>query len=109
MPLHKAQASEELLASSSVLPPGRLLNGFPDHNAKHREMPVPPLRAGRRGLDTALAVLVSADAVVTTYQVFAWNLPHGPRNLTTSIVAAISIIAPTMATGCFGSAADLGA
>ena len=54
-------------------------------------------RRWRRGLDTALAMLVSADAVVTTYQVFAWNLRYGPRNLTTSVVAAISIIAPAMA------------
>jgi phosphatidylglycerol lysyltransferase len=56
-------------------------------------------RRWRRGLDTALAVLVSADAAVTAYQVFAWNLRHGPRNLATSIVAAISIIAPAMAAG----------
>ncbi len=54
-------------------------------------------RRWRPGLDTALAVLVSADAAVTTFQVFAWNLRHGPRDLTTSIVAAISIIAPAMA------------
>ena len=54
-------------------------------------------RRWRRGLDTALAVLVSADAVVTTFQVFAWNLRHGPRGLSTSIVLAISIIAPAMA------------
>jgi hypothetical protein len=42
-------------------------------------------------------LLVSADAALTTFQVFAWNLGHGPRNLTTSIVAAISIIAPALA------------
>jgi hypothetical protein len=56
-------------------------------------------RRWRRGLDTALAMLVSADTAVTTYQVFAWNLRHNPRNLATSIVAAISIIAPAMAAG----------
>jgi phosphatidylglycerol lysyltransferase len=56
-------------------------------------------RRWRRGLDTALAVLVSADAALTTYQVFAWNLRHGPRSPTTLIVAAISIIAPAMAAG----------
>jgi phosphatidylglycerol lysyltransferase len=54
-------------------------------------------RRWRRGLDTLLAALVTADAAVTLVQADAWNLRHGPRNALTWIVAAISVIAPSLA------------
>ena len=54
-------------------------------------------RRWRRGLDTGLASLVTADAVVTLAQILAWNLPHGPRNLLTYGVAVLSVVAPTLA------------
>jgi len=53
-------------------------------------------RRWRRGLDTVLAALVTADALVTLFQVLAWNLPRGPRNALTFTVAAISVIAPSL-------------
>ena len=54
-------------------------------------------RRWRRGLDTVLASLVTADAVVTLVQVLGWNLRHGPRNALTFTVAAISVVAPSLA------------
>jgi phosphatidylglycerol lysyltransferase len=54
-------------------------------------------RRWRRGLDTLLAVLVTADAAATLAQVVAWNLRHGPRNAVTFVVAAVSVIAPSLA------------
>ncbi|HVV52410.1 MAG TPA: phosphatidylglycerol lysyltransferase domain-containing protein, partial [Polyangia bacterium] len=54
-------------------------------------------RRWRRGLDTALAALVTADAAVTLAQVLGWNLRHGPRNALTFAVAAISVVAPSLA------------
>jgi phosphatidylglycerol lysyltransferase len=54
-------------------------------------------RRWRRGLDTVLAALVSADAAVTLAQVLGWNLRHGPRDPVTVAVAAISVVAPTLA------------
>jgi phosphatidylglycerol lysyltransferase len=54
-------------------------------------------RRWRRGLDTVLAVLVSADAAVTLAQVLGWNLRHGPPDPLTVAVAAISVAAPTLA------------
>jgi phosphatidylglycerol lysyltransferase len=54
-------------------------------------------RRWRRGLDTVLAVLASADAAVTLAQVLGWNLRHGRRDPLTVVVAAISVAAPTLA------------
>jgi phosphatidylglycerol lysyltransferase len=54
-------------------------------------------RRWRRGLDTALAVLVTADAAITAIQLATWNLPHGPRGPWTWIVGAISVLAPSLA------------
>jgi phosphatidylglycerol lysyltransferase len=54
-------------------------------------------RRWRRGLDTVLASLVTADAVVTLVQVLGWNLRHGPRNALTLTVSAISVVAPSLA------------
>jgi phosphatidylglycerol lysyltransferase len=54
-------------------------------------------RRWRRGLDTLLATLVTADAAATLFQFVAWNLRHGPRGALTWIVGAISIVAPTLA------------
>ena len=54
-------------------------------------------RRWRRGLDTVLAALVTADAVVTLVQVLGWNLRHGPRDPLTMTVAAISVVAPSLA------------
>ena len=54
-------------------------------------------RHWRRGLDTLLATLVTADAAVTLGQAAAWNLRHGPRNAVTVAVAAISVVAPSLA------------
>ena len=54
-------------------------------------------RRWRRGLDTVLASLVTADAVVTLAQVLGWNLRHGPRNALTFTVATISVVAPSLA------------
>jgi len=54
-------------------------------------------RRWRRGLDTVLASLVTADAVVTLVQVLGWNLRRGPRNALTFFVAAISVVAPSLA------------
>jgi len=54
-------------------------------------------RHWRRGLDTVLATLVTADAAVTLGQAAAWNLRHGPRNAVTVVVAAISVVAPSLA------------
>jgi phosphatidylglycerol lysyltransferase len=54
-------------------------------------------RRWRRGLDTALAALVTADAAATLFQLIAWNLRHGPRGALTWIVGAISVIAPSLA------------
>jgi phosphatidylglycerol lysyltransferase len=54
-------------------------------------------RRWRRGLDTVLALLVSADAAVTLAQVLGWNLRHRPRDLLTVALAAVSVAAPTLA------------
>ena len=54
-------------------------------------------RRWRRGLDTVLAALVTADAAATLGQVLAWNLRHGSRNVLTFAVAAISVVAPSLA------------
>jgi phosphatidylglycerol lysyltransferase len=54
-------------------------------------------RRWRRGLDTVLASLVTGDAVVTLVQVLGWNLRQGPRNALTFIVAAVSVVAPSLA------------
>jgi phosphatidylglycerol lysyltransferase len=54
-------------------------------------------RRWRRGLDTVLAGLVSADAAVTLAQVLGWNLRHGRRDPLTVVAAAISVAAPTLA------------
>ena len=54
-------------------------------------------RRWRRGLDTVLASLVTADAVVTLLQVLGWNLRHGPRGPLTLTVSAISVVAPSLA------------
>ncbi|HVT10184.1 MAG TPA: DUF2156 domain-containing protein [Polyangia bacterium] len=53
-------------------------------------------RHWRRGLDTALAVLVTADAVLTTIQLATWNLRHEPRDPLTWVVGAISVLAPSL-------------
>jgi phosphatidylglycerol lysyltransferase len=53
-------------------------------------------RRWRRGLDTALALLVSADAAATLAQVLAWNLRSGARDFSTLAVAVASIAAPTL-------------
>ncbi len=54
-------------------------------------------RRWRRGLDTALATLVSADAAITLGQVLGWNLRQGRPGPLTLIVAAISVVAPSLA------------
>jgi len=54
-------------------------------------------RRWRRGLDTALALLVTADAAATLFQLVAWNFRRGPRGAVTWIVGAISVIAPSLA------------
>ncbi|HLK93784.1 MAG TPA: DUF2156 domain-containing protein [Polyangia bacterium] len=54
-------------------------------------------RRWRRGLDTALALLVSADAAATLGQVLAWNLRQRPLGFVTLAVSAISVAAPTLA------------
>lgn len=54
-------------------------------------------RRWRRGLDTALALLVSADAAATLGQVLAWNLRRPPLGLVTFAVSAISVVAPMLA------------
>ena len=54
-------------------------------------------RRWRRGLDTALAALVTADAAATLFQLIAWNLRQGPRGALTWIVGAVSVAAPTLA------------
>jgi phosphatidylglycerol lysyltransferase len=53
-------------------------------------------RRWRRRLDTLLASLVTADAAVTLFQVAAFNLRHGPRNVATLAVAAVSVVAPSL-------------
>jgi phosphatidylglycerol lysyltransferase len=52
-------------------------------------------RRWRRGLDTALAALVSADAAATLAQVLGWNLRQA-RDPVTIVVAALSVAAPTL-------------
>lgn len=54
-------------------------------------------RRWRRGLDTLLAALVSADAAATLAQVLGWNLRQGPRDPVTIVVAALAVAAPTLA------------
>jgi len=54
-------------------------------------------RRWRRGLDTVLATLVTADAALTTVQLVTWNLRREPRSLLTWIVGAVSVIAPALA------------
>jgi phosphatidylglycerol lysyltransferase len=54
-------------------------------------------RRWRRGLDTALATLVSADAAITLGQVLGWNLRQRRPGPLTLIVAAISVVAPSLA------------
>ena len=54
-------------------------------------------RRWRRGLDTVLAALVTADALVTLVQVLGWNLRHGSRAPLTLAVSAISVVAPSLA------------
>ncbi len=54
-------------------------------------------RRWRRGLDTLLASLVTADAALTTVQLVTWNLRQTPRNAGTWIVGAISVAAPALA------------
>jgi phosphatidylglycerol lysyltransferase len=54
-------------------------------------------RRWRRGLDTTLAALVTADAAATLAQLVTWNLRHGPRGVVTWIVGAISVVAPSLA------------
>jgi len=54
-------------------------------------------RRWRRGLDTLLAGLVTADAALTAIQLATWNLRHGPRGALTWIVGAISVMAPSLA------------
>ena len=54
-------------------------------------------RRWRRGLDTLLATLVTADAVLTAVQLVTWNLRREPRSALTWIVGAISVIAPALA------------
>ncbi|HXU61386.1 MAG TPA: DUF2156 domain-containing protein [Polyangia bacterium] len=53
-------------------------------------------RRWRRGLDTLLATLVTADAVLTTVQLVTWNLRREPRSALTWIVGAISVMAPAL-------------
>jgi phosphatidylglycerol lysyltransferase len=53
-------------------------------------------RRWRRGLDTALATLVTADAAATLVQFVAWNLRQGPRGALTWIVGIISVVAPSL-------------
>ncbi len=53
-------------------------------------------RRWRRGLDTLLATLVTADAAATLVQAVAWNLRRAPGPLTTS-VAVLSVAAPSLA------------
>ena len=54
-------------------------------------------RRWRRGLDTLLASLVSADAAVTLVQVLGWNQRHGPRDRLSVAVCIASVGAPTLA------------
>ena len=54
-------------------------------------------RRWRRGLDTVLASLVTADAAVTLVQVLGWNLRHSARDPLTLAVSAISVVAPSLA------------
>ena len=53
-------------------------------------------RRWRRGLDTLLATLVTADAVVTLVQAVTWNLRREPGLLTT-VVTLIAVAAPSLA------------
>jgi len=53
-------------------------------------------RRWRRGLDTLLATLVTADAVLTTVQLVTWNLRREPRSVLTWIVGAVSVMAPAL-------------
>ena len=53
-------------------------------------------RRWRRGLDTLLAAVVSADAAATLAQVLGWNLRQGRRDPLTIVVAVLSIAAPTL-------------
>ncbi len=54
-------------------------------------------RRWRRGLDTALALLVSADAAATLGQVLGWNLRQRPLGFVTVAVSVVSVVAPTLA------------
>jgi phosphatidylglycerol lysyltransferase len=54
-------------------------------------------RRWRRGLDTLLASLVTADAVLTGVQLVTWNLRREPHSALTWIVGAVSVLAPALA------------
>jgi phosphatidylglycerol lysyltransferase len=64
-------------------------------------------RGWRRGLDTLLATLVTADAVVTLVQAVTWNLRREPGLLTT-VVTLLAVAAPSLAAALLwlGRAAD---
>jgi phosphatidylglycerol lysyltransferase len=55
------------------------------------------VRRWRRGLDTALAALVTADAAITLFEALRWNLRRGAMSALTLIVTAIAVAAPTLA------------
>ncbi len=100
-------------ALAMVLVPWTVLIAFAD---AHRWFPSPAVKWGwvafdaalapalsslarlwRRGLDTALALLVTADAAVTAIQFVTWNLRHGPRGLLTWLLGSLSVAAPSLA------------
>jgi hypothetical protein len=54
------------------------------------------VRTWRPWLATALAVLVSADAALTSTQALVWNLPRA-RNAGELAVIALAVVAPALA------------
>jgi phosphatidylglycerol lysyltransferase len=54
-------------------------------------------RRWRRGLDTALAALVTGDAIVTLAQAILWNLRRRPIGVPTIVVAVLAVAAPSLA------------
>jgi phosphatidylglycerol lysyltransferase len=54
-------------------------------------------RRWRRGLDTALASLVTADAALTLLQAILWNLRRGPMTALALVVTVLAVAAPMLA------------